>query len=72
MDIHGGSLDLLESFHFKAAKIVQGLSDQAVNVGSLITVGWKPIDLHIDHLRLMFLWRLLLLLMTNVYKTVMI
>ena len=72
MDVKGACLENVSQFHHQAAKIVQGLPDQAVNIGSLATLGWQPIDLHIDMLRLMFLWRISLLPMTNIYKTVFV
>ena len=35
-------------------------------------MGWKPLAFHIDFLRLMFMWRILLLPMSNIYKTILI
>ena len=72
MDVKGPALDTIESFHCKAAKFLQGLPDQAVNIGSFVTIGWKPLEFHIDYVRLMFLWRILMLPMSNIYKTVLV
>ena len=72
MDIKRSSVELVEGFHNQAAKITQGLPEQAVNIGSLATIGWQPIDLFIDLISLLFLWRLLLLPMSNIYKNVLI
>ena len=56
MDVEGKMLDLVEMFHFHAAKNIQGLPDQASNAGSIATVGWKGIECHIDYMRLTFMW----------------
>ena len=40
MDINSQSMEKLVTFHYHAAKCVQGLPDQAVNIGTLALVGW--------------------------------
>ena len=50
----------------------QGLRDQAANPASVATLGWWSLQAHIDWIRLLFLWRILLLPMTCVYKSVLI
>ena len=72
MDIKDTILDNVETFHLQAAKITQSLPEQAVNIGSICTVGWQPIDLYIDVIRLLFMWRMLLLPMSNIYKSVLV
>ena len=68
MDINPQSIEKITSFHAHAAKCIQGLPDQAVNIGCLATAGWQPIDMFIDLIRLLFMWRILLLPMSNIYK----
>ncbi len=72
MNVSSTCVDALESFHQKSAKYIQGLPDQANNIGSLVTVGWKPLEFYLDFLRLTFLWRILMLPMVNVYKVVLL
>jgi hypothetical protein len=72
MNVKASSLETVETFHYHAAKTIQGLPAQAVNIGSLATLGWQSIDVHIDYLRLMFLWRLLLLPMSSMYKVILL
>jgi hypothetical protein len=68
MDVKSSSLETVETFHYHAAKTIQGLPAQAVNIGSLAaTLGWQSIDMHIDYRRLMFMWRVLLLPMSSIY-----
>ena len=43
-EVMATSLQKVETFHYQASKIVQGLPQQAVNIGSLATLGWQPID----------------------------
>ena len=72
MDVCTNSLDKLEEFHIHAAKNVQNLPDAAANPACLATLGWSPISSLIDMMRLMFLWRMLLLPMNNIYKVLLI
>ena len=72
MDINHTSRDLINTFHVHAAKNIQGLPDQAANPGSLATVGWQSMSAFVDRLRLLFLWRILLLPMSCIYKAVFI
>ena len=54
------------------AKIFQGLPKHTCNVGSLMTIGWYPIECHIDILRLCFLWRIMVLPISSIYKLLLI
>ena len=72
MDVKDASLEKVISFHYQAAKITQGLPEHAVNIGSVATIGWQPIESYIDILRLLFMWRILLLPMQNIYKTFLV
>ena len=72
IDISDKCMDSLEQFHIDMSKHQQGLPKQCSNVGSLGTMGWKKLETYIDFMRLMFLWRLLLLPMECIYKEVVI
>lgn len=62
----------MEQFHVNNAKLFQGLPQNASNVGSVGSIGWKSVQTHIDILRLLFMWRILLLPMGNLYKNIML
>ena len=62
----------LEEFHKKNAKLFQGLSSNTANVGALKTIGWNSIKSYIEIMKMMFLWRLLLLPMSSWYKQIVI
>jgi hypothetical protein len=62
------SMHSLEQAHGNIAKLAQALPKQTANAGCLATLGWKSMSTHIDTLRLLFLWRILLLPMHNIYK----
>ena len=64
------SYQILEQAHGAMAKMVQGQSKQTANVVPLATLGWCSMNSHLDLLKLMFLWRLMLLPMSNIYKQV--
>ncbi len=66
------TIDDLENFHVKAAKIFQCLPDCASNCGSLRTIGWPSLNAYIDMARLLFLWKILILPISNVYKMITI
>jgi len=72
MNIGSNCQDKLEEFHCHAAKNLQGLPDVAANPASLASIGWNSITTLIDTMRLMFLWRILLLPMTCLYKVLLI
>jgi hypothetical protein len=68
MAISDSSVQHLEQAHGSMAKLSQGLPQQTANVSCLATLGWRSMASHIDMLRILFLWRLLLLPISNVYK----
>ena len=72
MNISENSLDKLEHFHVNSSKNLQGLPDPATNCGSLATIGWQSLNSIIDKMQLLFLWRILMLPMSNIYKVVLI
>ena len=62
----------VEKFHFKVSKHVQGLPPNTSNYGSLVTAGWTTVQAYCDIMRLLFLWRILLLPMNVIYKKVIV
>ncbi|MCP3956018.1 MAG: hypothetical protein GY697_27965, partial [Desulfobacterales bacterium] len=72
MDISQKSLDKLEHFHVNSAKNLQGLPEPASNCGSLTTIGWQSLNSIIDKMQMLFLWRILMLPMSNIYKVLML
>ena len=72
MSISHNTMNALESFNAKNAKIFQGLPKHTCNVGSLMTIGWYPIECHTDILRLCFLWRIMVLPISSIYKLLLI
>ena len=49
----------------------QGLPQNTSNIASIGTIGWSTIQAKVD-MRLMFLWRLLLLPMSCIYKVIIV
>ena len=68
MDIGSESLDLMESYQSTCAKQFIGVPIQCSSPGSVGTMGWQSIEATIDILRMLFLWKILLLDTTNIYK----
>ena len=71
-EVDDSVMDKLESFHSHNAKMFQGLPDNTSNVGSLGTIGWSSIEAKLDIMRMLFLWRILLLPMSYLYKMLII
>jgi hypothetical protein len=72
MEISKHSLCEMETFHCQSAKLIQGLPTQSSNSGSIFTMGWHSIEATVDIMRLMFLWRVLSMSMSNIYKVIML
>ncbi len=64
------AMQMLEQAHSSMAKQIQGQSQQTANLTAPATLGWHSVETYLDYTKLMFLWRLLLLPMCNVYKAV--
>ena len=58
----------LEQAHGSAAKVIQGLPQQAANGACLASLGWCSLETYLDKLKMTFLWRLLVLPMSSIYK----
>ncbi len=70
MDIGNESLDLMESYHSTCAKRFIGAPIQCSNPGSVGTIGWKSVEATLDIMRMLFLWKILLLDTTSIYKRI--
>ena len=66
------SMEKLESFNINGAKQMQALPNQTGNPGAIGTLGWNTIETQVNINRLLFLWRLLLLPITCIYKIVIL
>ena len=72
LDISDVALQQLETFQCKCAKVMQALPIQTANVGSITTLGFKTIEATIELMRLLFLWRTLLLPISSIYKIILL
>ena len=72
MEVSQSCLNYLEDNHWKIAKRIQGLSDQAPDPAVLPLLGWMTLTGYINFLKLTFLWRVLLLPVRNIYRKVVI
>ena len=72
MDIPRTTTIDMETFHACAAKHIQQLPDQCCNIAAVRSIGWSSIEACIDIVRLVFLWRLILLPVTSIYKKILI
>ena len=68
MNLDDSSVQALESFQVSAAKTFQGLPNNACNLASVGAMGWTSIRSMIDTMKLRFLWQLLLLPTSSLYK----
>jgi hypothetical protein len=64
------SVRKLEQAHGQMAKVIQGLPPQTSNAACLAPLGWKSMEVYMDSLKLLFLWRLLLMSVNCIYKQV--
>ena len=62
----------LESFNYKAAKLCQGLQPNVCNPGALATVGWSSIHNVVDSMKIKFLFQIIMLPISSIYKRVLI
>ena len=68
MAVDTETVTLLDSAHWKMAKCAQGLPDQTPNPAVLPQLGWRTLSGHIEVMKMLFLWRVLLLPMKSIYK----
>lgn len=62
----------LEHAHRQNAKIIQGLPSNIATPAPLATLGWLSIEAHIAIMKLTFLWKILCLLVNNIYRRIVI
>ena len=67
MEVDDQNIDSLELFHTGNAKLFQGLPKHTCNTASIGTIGWSSIMANVDILKMLFLWRMLILPMTCIY-----
>ena len=72
MTVGSESLSTMEVFHNTSAKIFQGLPLQCANPGSLGSIGWLSLESVIDLSRLVFMWKVLAMPISCIYKRIMI
>ena len=72
MDLDTDTIVSLEQCHSHNAKVFQGLPQQTANIGGLRTIGWKSILCKLEQNRLMFMWKILMLPTTNLYKRLLV
>jgi hypothetical protein len=72
MSFNTNMYETMEKTHRKVAKRAQGLPDQTPNPAVLKLINWKSITAHMDAMKLFFLWNVMLLNDTNIYKNVII
>ncbi len=70
LEVSPTSAAKMESAHSSSAKAIQGLPKQTCDPVPLATVGWLSLQSHIDIMRIVFLWKLLMVPMQVVYKRV--
>ena len=70
VDINDVQATNLEAFNHDMAKMQQGLPRQCSNTGSVATMGRHSIKAHCDIMKIIFLWQLLCLPMSCIYKVV--
>ena len=68
LPLNHSSLQTLEQEHGSMAKMAQGQPKQTANVTPTATLGWRSFECHLDLTKMLFLWRILLLPMQNIYK----
>ena len=72
LDISEVALEQMETFQSKCAKVMHALPIQTSNVGCITTIGFKSIEATIEIMRMIFLWRMLLLPINCMYKIVLL
>jgi endonuclease/exonuclease/phosphatase family metal-dependent hydrolase len=72
MDIPQEAMSTTESFHAKMAKTIQGLPDQASNIGSVAALGWMTICGYVEMLTLLYFMQIIRLPADCIYKKLFI
>ena len=72
LPLEENGMEKLEICHCNASKIFQQLQSQASSIGCSATIGWKSIRSYIDIMCLLFIWKILLLPMSCIYKILLL
>ena len=72
MYIDNDDMDKLDKTQCRIAKSIQGLPVCVPNIACCAPLGWLSVESIIDIARLLFLWRIMLLPWTNIYKRVLV
>ena len=72
IDISDKDIEMLECTHRQCAKRIQRLPSSTSNPATIEMLGWWPIEAFIDMLKLMFVYRLLVLPASNIYRLVFV
>ena len=72
LPLRGNCRNILESAHWDMGKTIQHIPKQTPNPCVLRQIGWTNINGHVDMLKLTFLWRILEMSVTCIYKQVAI
>jgi hypothetical protein len=72
LEVSEHAMEHLIMFQNQCAKVMQAVPRQTSNVGSVATAGLMSINATVDLMRMMFVWRVLLLPMSNMYKVMML
>ena len=72
MDIPAEALNLAECYHAKLAKTIQGLPEQASNLGAVASIGWMSLKGYIDMITLLYFMRMINLPTDCIYKRIFI
>ncbi len=72
LQLSATAINEMEKYQSHVAKAIQGLPESCANIGANKTMGWISIKGQIDILKLIFLWRLILLPMSSIYKKILV
>ena len=72
LQLSSKSLRKMEQTHSAVAKQIQGLPTRTANAGCLATLGWLSLGSYTDIIRMLFIWRILLLPASNIYRRVLL
>ena len=68
--ISSRELEEYEKFHCSMAKDIQNIPQNAPNISALAMLGWLSLSYYIDYIRLMFIYRLLMLPPTSINRQI--
>ena len=68
--VSDSEINILEKAHRKFAKLIQSLPENTPNPMPLATIGWLSMNSYIAMKKIMFLWQILYLTSTNIYRQI--